>query len=235
MLEEHLRSAKAFVFDFYGTLAEDDVAVPPMWQYLNQLGYNSHSELQAVFEPDGFDGCTTPHFYSNPNHDAWNQANWRQFVRLSGVPPQLVDSTLSRLLDMQAEFKAKSAPCATSILELLRLHNMKIGLCSNWENPIGPYLAQAGLPEFDAIAISAEVGARKPHAVIFSDICSKLKVNPTEAVFIGDKWSTDIVGALRSGLTPVWIRHRKASRGLSHLVAEFDTLADFETYLRQSL
>jgi putative hydrolase of the HAD superfamily len=142
---------------------------------------------------------------------------------------------LSQLLDMQNQFRAKSAPGAHSILKLLRLHNMKIGLCSNWESPIDPYLEQASLPPFDGVSISAEVGARKPHAAIFSNICSKLKVSPSEVLFIGDNWSTDIVGALRSGLTPVWIRHGRASRSLSHLVIEFDTLIDFENHLRQLL
>lgn len=234
-LTVNIRSAKAFVFDFYGTLVEDEITVLPMWQHLNQLGYNSSPELQAIFEPDAFDGCTTPNFNSDPNHDDWNRANWRQFVQLSGVPDQLIDSTLSQLLDMQNKFRAKSVSCAASILELLRLHNLKIGLCSNWESPIGPFLEQASLPPFDAISISAEVGARKPHAAIFGDICSKLRVNHSEVVFVGDNWSTDIVGALRSNLTPVWIRHHRTSRGLSHLVAELDTLSDFEDYLRQTL
>lgn len=229
------RSTKAFVFDFYNTLVEDDVSVPPMWQHLNQLGYNSSPELQAIFEPDAFDGCTTPNSHSNPSHDDWICTNWRQFIRLSGVPDHLLDSTLSQLLILQNEFRAKSNPSVTSIFKLLRLYDMKIGLCSNWESPIEPYLKQASLPPFDAISISAEVGARKPHATIFHDICSKLKVTPSDVVFIGDNWSTDIVGALRSGLTPVWIRHGRASRDLSHLVVEFDTLSDFENHLRQSL
>jgi putative hydrolase of the HAD superfamily len=233
--EERVHCAKAFIFDFYGTLVEDDIAVPPMWQHLNDLGYTSNAALQAIFEPDAFDGCGTPNFDSQPTHDDWNRANWRKFVRLSGVPPQLIDDTLSRLLDMQRQFRLKAAPCATSILELFRNRGLKIGLCSNWESPIEPYLKQAGLPQFDAITISAEVGARKPHAAIFADICSRLGVSPADAIFIGDNWSTDIVGALRSDLTPVWIRHRKESRDLAHLVAEFDTLADFASYVQWSL
>lgn len=230
-----IRSKKAFVFDFYNTLVEDEISVPPMWQHLNQLGYQSSPELQAIFEPDAFDGCTTPNFNSNPNHDDWIWTNWCQFVRLSGVPDHLIDSTVSQLLKMQNEFKAKSNSFVTSIFKLLQLYNMKIGLCSNWESPIGPYLEQANLPPFDAISISAEVGARKPHPAIFDDICSKLKVNPRDIVFIGDNWSTDVVGSLRSGFTPVWLRQGRASRGLSHLVVEFDTLADLENHLRQSL
>jgi FMN phosphatase YigB (HAD superfamily) len=234
-LTTDIRAAKAFVFDFYNTLVEDDISVPAMWQQLNQLGYSSGPELQAMFEPDAFDGCTTPNFHSIPNHDEWYRSNWRRFVLLSGVPDHLVDSTLSQLLDLQDEFTSKSVAGAASILNLLRLHNLKIGLCSNWESPIARYLDQAQLPPFDAISISAEVGARKPHVAIFNDICSKLSVDPSEAVFVGDNWCTDIAGALRSSLVPVWIRRGRRSRGLPHLVMEFDTLPDLETYLGQLL
>lgn len=231
--EQLLRSARAFVFDFYGTLVEDDVSVSPMWEDLNRLGYNSGPDLQAMFEPDGFDGSTTPDFGSNPSHDDWNKANWRQFVRLSGVPPENVDAVLEHLLGRQDAFRAKAAPGALEILELLRRHDRKIGLCSNWESPIGRYLKQAGLPRFDAISISADVGARKPHIAVFRDVCAKLGVDGAGAVLVGDNWSSDIVGALRAGMTPVWIRGQKATRGLSHLVAEFPTLPELEAYMRK--
>jgi HAD superfamily hydrolase (TIGR01509 family) len=231
-INERLCSAKAFIFDFYGTLVEDDVAVPEMWQSLNMLGYNSSPELQAIFEPDAFDGHITPTFRSTPSHDDWIQSNWRQFVQHSGVPHELVQATLAQLLKQQQRFKAKSVPSASSVLSLLRSHDRKIGLCSNWESPIWPFLQDTGLPEFDAISISAEVGARKPHAAIFCDVCSKLGVEPDQAIFVGDNWSADIVGALRSGLVPVWIRRDRGSRNLPHLVAEFDTLAELASYLR---
>lgn len=234
-LPQRLCDAKAYVFDFYGTLVEDDVSVPPMWQQLNELGYNSGAELQAIFEPDGFDGCTTPDIRSDPSHDEWNLGNLRRFVRLSGVPDELLECTLSKLLISQATFRVKSTPKALDILTLLRLHEVALGLCSNWESPIGPYLEQAGLPKFDAVSISAEVGARKPHLAIFEDICRKLQVDPSDAVFVGDKWSSDMVGAIRAGLTPVWIRNRERPRGLQHLVGEFASLSQFEAYLQPIL
>lgn len=84
--EQHVRCAKAFVFDFYCTLVVDAVSVPPMWQHLNELGYRSNAALQAIFEPDAFDGCLTPSFTTKPSHDEWLLSNWRRFVELSGVP-----------------------------------------------------------------------------------------------------------------------------------------------------
>lgn len=234
-LEHRLSSAKAFVFDFYGTLVEDDISVPPMWHHLNQLGYASHPELEAIFEPNAFDGLVTPPWHGDPNHDAWLRANWRQFVRLSGVPEAKVDNILQELMAVQDTFRAKAVTSAHTVLRLLRQRGIRLGLCSNWEHPIQPYLEQAGLPEFDAIAVSAELGVRKPNTIMFCYVCSQLEVALEEAVFVGDYWPADVVGALRAGMTPVWIRHYRPSRGLTHLVAEFDTLIELETYLTRIL
>lgn len=230
-----LGAAKAFIFDFYGTLVEVDREPPQMWETLNELGYDSHPQLQAMWESDAFNGCITPSFHSDPNYDEWRRANLRQFVNLSGVPDPLVESILSMLLDIDRQATKKAVPQANSVLRLLRQHHKKIGLCSNWDYAIQPYLDQAGLPEFDGITISAEIGARKPNAVLFFDICSKLGVNPNDAIFIGDNWSTDIVGAIRSGLLPVWIRNENEPGSLLHHVIEFETLADFETQLKKTL
>jgi HAD superfamily hydrolase (TIGR01549 family) len=230
--DERLRLAKAFVFDFYGTLIEDEMNIPEMWEYLNELGYNSGPELQAIFEPNGFDGCVTPTHESSPSHHDWNCANWQQFARLSGVPEDRLEDTVTRLLEIQARFSPKPVPGSNALIELLRSRHKKVGLCSNWETPIAPYLEQAGLLGFDAISISAEVGARKPHCAIFEDICRKLDVDPAEAVFVGDNWSSDIVGALRAGLRPVWIRRSRPSCGIPHLVAEFDSLESLKNYIQ---
>ena len=49
---QRLNQARAFVFDFYGTLVLDDVCVPAMWEELNAVGYHSSAALQSAFEPD---------------------------------------------------------------------------------------------------------------------------------------------------------------------------------------
>lgn len=222
-----LAARPVFVFDFYGTLVEDEVAVPAIWEELVRRGYSCSPTLQAMFEPDGFDGTLTPDARSTPSHDDWIRSNWRQLVRLSGVPAESLDELTTELLDGQSRYRARALPAAQPLLDLLRHHGRKVGLCSNWESPIGPFLAHAGLSGFDAISISSEVGARKPHIAMFDDIARKLSCVPHEVVFVGDNWSSDIVGALRAGFSPVWIRGSRESRDLAHMVPEFHTLGDF--------
>lgn len=218
------------MFDFYGTLIDDDVTAPPMWRYLNERGYASHEELEAIFEPNAFDGWLTA---TTDAHDEWVHANWRAFLRLSGVPRSDETATLAGMLERRASFEVRRAAGATDLVDLLRRRGVVVGVCSNWETSIAPYMEAAGLPAFDAVVTSRDCGARKPHPSIFEHTCRELNVAPREAVFVGDCWETDVVGALRAGLRPVWIRQNRPSRGLRRgLVFEVESIAQLERRVR---
>ena len=59
---------------------------------------------------------------------------------------------------------------------------------------------------FDAIIVTDDYGIDKPDPEIFAKMCELLDVKPEECVMIGDVFSSDILGAVRSGMTPIWIR-----------------------------
>ncbi|KQX11717.1 hypothetical protein ASC82_17785 [Streptomyces sp. Root431] len=235
LVARRLATTEAVVFDFYGTLVEHDTEFPAMWEFLNSLGYRSHPELESAFEPNAFDGCLTPTVAEDPDHQSWLEGNWRHFLRLSGVPEDDVDHVLKQLQDFQATYRPRAVACANDLIGVVRERGRKVGLCSNWETPIQPCLDEAGLPPFDAVTVSAEEGARKPHGLLFDRVAAELGVAADRIAFVGDTWSADVVGALRAGMSPVWIRGGRASRGLPDLVAEFDTLGDFHRYIRDSL
>jgi putative hydrolase of the HAD superfamily len=92
-------------------------------------------------------------------------------------------------------------------------------------------LQAARLPWFDAVVTSAEAGARKPHPAIFTTVCDALGLPPDQVAFVGDSWSADVVGALRAGMAPVWIRGARPSHHMRRLVAEFPTLDDLALHL----
>lgn len=229
-MHRRLGRARAFVFDFYGTLIEDDATVPPMWCFLRELGFDSHPELEAAFEPNAFDGCRTP---THAAHDAWFDAHWRAFLRLSGVPRAREDVTLARLLCRRQKFAVRRVAGVERLLAMLRERHVALAICSNWETPIEPYLERARLAPFDAIITSRACGARKPHPVIFSEACRQLGVEPAEAVFVGDTWEVDVIGALRAGLQPVWVRHGRPSREVARHVVEVDSISDLAVLLER--
>ena len=58
---------------------------------------------------------------------------------------------------------------------------------------------------FDEIIISHGVGKEKPNKDIFEYTLAKLNVKADEAVYVGDSYHNDILGAYNAGLTAIWI------------------------------
>jgi putative hydrolase of the HAD superfamily len=57
---------------------------------------------------------------------------------------------------------------------------------------------------FDVILISGELGYRKPHPLVFHQLIEHLGVNKDQILYVGDDPDSDITGAQRAGLQPVW-------------------------------
>jgi putative hydrolase of the HAD superfamily len=67
-------------------------------------------------------------------------------------------------------------------------------------------LAAVGLVDaFDVVVIAEEVGVAKPDAEIFQLTCRQLRIAPHQAVHVGDRLDVDAIGAVRAGLTGVWL------------------------------
>ena len=99
----------------------------------------------------------------------------------------------------------------------------RLGLCSNFSHTATALsiLEASGLDRhFDAIAISEEVGFRKPRSEIFEVTLERLGVGADEALHVGDNLHADVQGAAAAGIASVWITRRvpEAERRLQ----EFD-------------
>jgi len=84
----------------------------------------------------------------------------------------------------------------------------KVGLISNFTYAPVIYksLRKVGISAFfNAVVVSEEVGWRKPSSRIFQDALNRLKVEPNEAVYIGDSPIEDIKGAKQAGLKTVFV------------------------------
>ncbi len=70
-------------------------------------------------------------------------------------------------------------------------------------------------PYLRTMVISQVVGFQKPDPRIFRVALERLGAEPSEATMVGDSYSSDVVGALAAGLTPVWL-NRRGARPPSH-------------------
>ena len=139
----------------------------------------------------------------------------RRAYRAAGLDlePDLLDEVLR--LEQEAWWHgAHVDPDAVPLLDTLRRHGIRVGLCSN-----APYrlrslrgqLAHLGLDaHLDAVTFSAEVGWRKPSVRIFSAALRALGTDPAHTVMVGDSERGDIAGAHRAGMRSVLVNRTGA-------------------------
>lgn len=67
-------------------------------------------------------------------------------------------------------------------------------------------------PYFDHILVSGAFGQGKPTKALFEHALELLKVQAHQAIMVGDKLTTDILGASRTGIPSVWINRQQRER-----------------------
>jgi HAD superfamily hydrolase (TIGR01549 family) len=87
--------------------------------------------------------------------------------------------------------------------------------------------------EYEHMAISADLGIRKPNPDIFTHALNRLQVQPEEAAMVGDSLKADILGARLLNMLAIWkpkaaLREEaKVAWMASNKVSENESIADF--------
>ena len=86
-------------------------------------------------------------------------------------------------------------------LDRLRAAGLRLGVVSNSDGRVEEALVAAGLRDrFDVVLDSALVGVEKPDPAIFRAALDALGVAPAEALYVGDLYEVDVVGARAAGM-----------------------------------
>ena len=95
-------------------------------------------------------------------------------------------------------------PVAPQALAAARAAGLVTGVISNSNGTIASLLESLGLlPYLDFVLDSAVVGVEKPDPRIFGMALARAGVAPSEAVFVGDLYSIDVLGARAAGLSAI--------------------------------
>lgn len=132
-------------------------------------------------------------------------------LRRLGIELEL--EVIEQVMEMEQEGWLESVhvgPDVVATLEELRRLGLRLGIVSNAAyrpRLMLQQLAALGLKEyFDAVTFSSGVGLRKPHSAIYQDALKKLRVDPSRALFVGDRVREDIEGPKRLGMRAVLTR-----------------------------
>jgi putative hydrolase of the HAD superfamily len=100
---------------------------------------------------------------------------------------------------------------AEEVLRYFKERNLKIGLVSNTIFPARFHLRELkrfGLyPYLDHHVFSSTLGVRKPHPQIFLRVLNEMNIDPSQAVFVGDRLVEDVGGAQKVGMKGILRYH----------------------------
>ena len=121
----------------------------------------------------------------------------------AGVPADRMTEVGDCLRRLHAEnhLWCRLAAGTREALDRLRAGGLRLGVVSNSDGRVEEALIAAGLRDcFDVVLDSAVVGVEKPDPAIFRAALDALGVAPGEALYVGDLYDVDVVGARAAGM-----------------------------------
>lgn len=129
-------------------------------------------------------------------------------------------------------------PYAEDLIRRLHAERIKIAICTDLTAHIQHRkLRKLMIADYvDVFVSSEEAGVEKPDAAIFEMVLGKLDIAPDEALYVGDSYQKDVIGAGNAGLRPVWFNpHNKmaesAEKNLTGNIIEITEMWQLERYV----
>ncbi len=125
----------------------------------------------------------------------------RIVLREAGLAAE--EKVVLRLLGIMQQAKMDLALFDDVLVTLddLKKRGKITGLISNIEKDMTAALDKLGLsPRLDIVVTSQEAGFTKPQPEIFRYALKQAKVQPAEAVYVGDQYQVDVIGANGAGM-----------------------------------
>lgn len=125
---------------------------------------------------------------------------------LAGVPAGRLDRVRAVLGALHAERHLWSSvvPGTREALDRLLRARYRLGVVSNSDGRVEAALEAAGLLDrFEVVVDSALVGVEKPDPAIFHAALDALGVAPADALYLGDLYEVDVLGARAAGMEAV--------------------------------
>lgn len=94
------------------------------------------------------------------------------------------------------------------VLELLRRAGYRMAIVSNADGRVETFLEKAGLTRFFEFVVDSGIyGVEKPDPRIFQHALERLGVEPAEAIYIGDIYEVDVLGARAAGMNGILLHN----------------------------
>lgn len=216
-------SRRSVYFDFGGTLCHSLPDILPVFQEAAR-----RAQVEVRWEQ-----------YLRANEECWNEL-WPQAPQLVGKSPSFADR-VHELALRRTGFVGPVEPFVTYIREeatsprwhmpfpetvatlgQLRARGTPVHVISGHVDYLPVLLANLGWSAFfGTVTYTQEVGFQKPDPRVFRFALQRAHQEPDDAIFVGDSWGADYLGADRVGMTAIWRnRIRQPAPGPCPQIAE---------------
>jgi putative hydrolase of the HAD superfamily len=154
---------------------------------------------------DHYRDAATATFPATPEYDREGQATlWQGLLAHLGLPtdPETLRTyTTSLETGFSRPGVIRLYPEVTEVLAALRQRGYRLGIVSNWSWNLHDRVREVGLQSwFEIVWASAYAGCNKPHPAIFRQVLEQMSVSAERALYVGDAYRYDVVGARNAGL-----------------------------------
>ncbi len=140
-----------------------------------------------------------------------NPAFWenhtRRYLTAFGYSPDEAEKWAPEIYQrMSSEYDPQPwiPPEVFDVLGQLKATGLMLGIVSNRNHPLDEELKKIGLDCYVDFNLTAgEVNSWKPDPGIFIEAVLRLRLNPSEVIYVGDNYYADVIGARNAGLHPV--------------------------------
>lgn len=205
---------KAIFFDLDGTLRHSVPSGGEVFtDYVITLGLpvNDEARLRALrwehlYWASSVDLRDDLLAHAGETENFWIEYSRRRLIAL-GASPQWAREFAAKASVHMGEFYRPESVVPEDVrraLPQLKQQGYILGVISNRDKPFQDVLQEHGIGEFFDFSLAAgEVNSFKPEPGVFEHALRQLNLSPKEAIYVGDNYYADVVGARRAGLQPI--------------------------------
>jgi putative hydrolase of the HAD superfamily len=199
---------KAVFFDFYNTLVGYD---PPreilQANMLKEMGMEVSPEslVRPILAADDFLYQEHARYPLSKRSKEETMSLYIQYhgIILKEAGLEASQEFIADILNkwMHSDFKVVLYDDVAPVLTDLKERGLILGLISNVDRDITLLYQELGLPTWLQLMVtSQDAGFSKPHPGIFQAALKQAGVKPSEAIYVGDQYQFDVVGANGAGM-----------------------------------
>lgn len=146
--------------------------------------------------------------YAEDDHAFWVNHSHRYLLASGCQTEQALELASDLTQCMQEEYNPEDlvAEDVPSMLQTLKDDGFRLGVISNRRKPFDEQLESLGIHSyFEYFLAAGTIDAWKPDPKIFQHALSEMNVDPEGAIYVGDNYFADVIGAQNAGLKAVLI------------------------------